>query len=94
MASRSWRRSRLALAPAISPLSSLERHAEAQEPTEGLAAAAQNPVAARIGGGIGKIVRIGAQPINGGLQIFDYIKRPGSEPNWAVLFQAPLLFSC
>jgi hypothetical protein len=66
----------------------------AQEPTEGLAAAAQNPVAARIGGGIGKIVRIGTQPINGGLQIFDYIKRPGSEPNWAVLFQAPLLFSC
>jgi hypothetical protein len=45
-----------------------------------------------VGGGVGKIFRIGAQPINAGLQVFDYVERPSAGPNWAVRFQVQLLF--
>jgi hypothetical protein len=45
-----------------------------------------------IGGGVGKIFRIGAQPVNAGLQVFDYVERPSGGPNWAVRFQVQLLF--
>jgi hypothetical protein len=45
-----------------------------------------------IGGGGGRIFKIGGQPINASLQIFDYVARPSSGPSWAVRFQVQLLF--
>jgi hypothetical protein len=45
-----------------------------------------------VGGGVGKIFRIGTQPVNAGLQVFDYVERPSGAPNWAVRFQVQLLF--
>jgi hypothetical protein len=45
-----------------------------------------------IGGGGGKIFRIGGQPINASFQAFNYVERPSAGPNWAVRFQVQLLF--
>jgi hypothetical protein len=45
-----------------------------------------------IGGGGGKIFKIGGQPINAALQVFDYVERPSAGPKWAVRFQVQLLF--
>jgi hypothetical protein len=45
-----------------------------------------------IGGGIGRIFRIGDQPINASAQIFDYVARPAAGPNWAFRFQLIFLF--
>jgi len=39
-----------------------------------------------IGAGIGKIFRIGEQPINASLQAFDYVKSPTSGPRWTLRF--------
>jgi hypothetical protein len=45
-----------------------------------------------IGGGIGKILKIGDQPINLGLQAFDYIQSPSGGPRWTLRFQVQFLF--
>jgi hypothetical protein len=45
-----------------------------------------------VGGGGGKIFKIGGQPINASLQVYDYAARPSAGPSWAVRFQVQLLF--
>jgi hypothetical protein len=45
-----------------------------------------------IGGGVGKIFKIGGQPMNASLQAFDYVAHPSFAPRWAIRFQIQLLF--
>ncbi len=45
-----------------------------------------------IGGGIGKILKIDDQPINVGLQAFDYVQSPTGGPCWMFRFQVQFLF--
>jgi hypothetical protein len=45
-----------------------------------------------IGGGIGKIFKIGDQPMNASLQAFDYVAYPNLAPRWALRFQLQFLF--
>lgn len=45
-----------------------------------------------VGGGIGKIFRIGTQPMNASLQAFDYPIRSSLGPSWAIRFQVQFLF--
>jgi hypothetical protein len=45
-----------------------------------------------IGAGIGKIFRIGEQPMNASLQAFDYAQSPNGGPRWAVRAQLQFLF--
>ena len=45
-----------------------------------------------LGGGIGKIFRIGEQPMNASLQAFDYLQSPTGGPRWAVRAQLQFLF--
>lgn len=45
-----------------------------------------------IGGGGGKIFKIGDQPINASLQAYNYVEGPRAGPRWAVRFQVQLLF--
>jgi hypothetical protein len=45
-----------------------------------------------VGGGFGKIFRIGLQPMNASLQAFDYPIRSSFGPSWAIRFQLQFLF--
>jgi hypothetical protein len=45
-----------------------------------------------IGGGFGKIFRIGSQPMNASLQGYGYAVTPDSGPDWTIRFQIQLLF--
>jgi hypothetical protein len=45
-----------------------------------------------IGGGVGKIFKIGDQPINTSLQAYDYVEHPSLAPRWAFRFQVQFLF--
>jgi hypothetical protein len=45
-----------------------------------------------IGGGGGKIFKIGGQPINASLQAYNYVERPAAGPRWALRFQVQFLF--
>jgi hypothetical protein len=45
-----------------------------------------------LGGGVGKILKIGDQPINVGLQAFDYVQSPSGGPRWTLRFQVQFLF--
>ena len=45
-----------------------------------------------IGGGAGKIFKIGDQPMNASLQAFDYVAHPNLAPRWALRFQLQFLF--
>ena len=45
-----------------------------------------------LGGGVGKILRVGGQPINIGLQAFDYVQSPSGGPRWTLRFQVQFLF--
>jgi hypothetical protein len=47
-----------------------------------------------VGGGIGRVIRFGSQPMTVGVQAFGYAKRPDSlpSPTWQLKFQASLLF--
>jgi hypothetical protein len=45
-----------------------------------------------MGGGAGKLFRIGGQPINATLQAYDYVERPSFGPKWALRFQVQFLF--
>jgi hypothetical protein len=45
-----------------------------------------------IGAGIGKIFKIGEQPMNASLLAFDYVASPTGGPRWAVRAQLQFLF--
>jgi hypothetical protein len=45
-----------------------------------------------IGGGVGKIFKIGGQPINSSFQAYDYVEHPSLAPRWALRFQMQFLF--
>ncbi len=45
-----------------------------------------------VGGGVGKIFRIGDQAMNAQVQGFRYLERPRYGPDWAVRFQLQFLF--
>ncbi len=45
-----------------------------------------------IGGGGGRIFKIGGQPINASVQAFNYVERPSAGPDWALRLQVQLLF--
>lgn len=47
---------------------------------------------APVGGGAGKIVRFGKQPVNMYAQVFRNAERPDGTSSWSVRFQAQLLF--
>ena len=50
------------------------------------------PRSVPVGRGVGKIFRVGNQPINLSLQAFGYPVRPSFGPKWAVRFQVQFLF--
>jgi hypothetical protein len=45
-----------------------------------------------LGGGIGKIFRVGGKPLNASFQAFDYVVHPTAGPRWTVRFQLQFLF--
>jgi hypothetical protein len=45
-----------------------------------------------IGGGVGKIFKIGDQPMNASVQAFNYVAHPSLAPRWALRFQVQFLF--
>ena len=45
-----------------------------------------------VGGGFGKIVRLGAQPLNIRAQGFNYATTPGDGPDWSIQFRVQFLF--
>jgi hypothetical protein len=45
-----------------------------------------------VGGGVGKIVHFGKQPVNIYTQVFRNVERPDGTSHWSVRFQAQLLF--
>ena len=51
-----------------------------------------NKWALPIGGGFGKIFKIGEQPISASLQAFDYVKSPTGGPRWAVRAYLQFMF--
>ena len=42
--------------------------------------------------GFGKIVRLGAQPLNIRAQGFNYATTPGDGPDWSIQFRVQFLF--
>ncbi|MHC4614451.1 MAG: hypothetical protein ACYTAU_12870 [Planctomycetota bacterium] len=48
--------------------------------------------AVALGGGVGKLVRIGDVPIDLKVQAFWYAEAPSNGPEWAIQFQLKLLF--
>jgi hypothetical protein len=45
-----------------------------------------------VGGGVGKIVRVGALPVNMYTQFFSNVEHPQGTTNWSARFQIQLLF--
>ena len=45
-----------------------------------------------LGGGLGKVFRIGNQPINASLQGYYNVERPDGGPEWSIRFQVQFLF--
>jgi len=45
-----------------------------------------------VGGGFGKLFRIGAQPVNVNLQGYHYVEAPSQGPDWSMRFQIQFLF--
>lgn len=45
-----------------------------------------------LGGGIGKLLKIGPQPLQVSLQAYDNIERPTGGPSWSLRFSVSLLF--
>jgi hypothetical protein len=45
-----------------------------------------------VGGGVGKIFKIGGQPINASLQAYGNVERPSGGPDWAIRAQVQILF--
>jgi hypothetical protein len=48
----------------------------------------------QVGGGIGRIMRLGFQPVNLNAQIYGYVKRPDvlPSPTWQLKFQVAFLY--
>jgi len=55
-------------------------------------ASSSNRWSVPVGGGFGKIFRIGSQPVNASLQAYDYPIRPSAGPEWAIRLQIQFLF--
>jgi hypothetical protein len=55
-------------------------------------ASSGNKWAFPLGAGVGKIFRIGEQPMNASLQAFDYLQSPTGGPRWAIRAQLQFLF--
>jgi len=45
-----------------------------------------------LGGGVGKIMKLGKMPVNGQIQAFYNVVHPDDGPNWSMRFQLQLLF--
>jgi hypothetical protein len=45
-----------------------------------------------LGGGIGKLLKFGNQPVNISLQAYGYVERPAGGPEWGLRFQVQFLF--
>jgi hypothetical protein len=45
-----------------------------------------------VGGGVGRLFKVGSQPINMRIQAFDNVHRPDFAPSWQVQFQVQFLF--
>jgi hypothetical protein len=60
--------------------------------TANFEAAGNNAWTVPVGGGIGKIFKIGKQSFNGQLQAFDNVVTPDNGPSWQLRFQISLLF--
>ena len=45
-----------------------------------------------VGGGFGRIFRIGKQPVNMSVQAYNYVAKPSFGPDWEVRVQFQLLF--
>ena len=45
-----------------------------------------------VGGGVGKIFRIGKQPVNAQAQAFYNVERPDNGPDWTLRLQLQFLF--
>lgn len=45
-----------------------------------------------VGGGVGRVFKIGSQPINARFQFWDYVNRPEYAPSWTLQLQVQLLF--
>jgi hypothetical protein len=45
-----------------------------------------------VGGGVGRLFRVGTLPINARLEVFNNVVHPQDAPNWQVQFQVQLLF--
>ena len=45
-----------------------------------------------VGGGIGKIIRVGKQPVNVSTQFFYNVETPGEGPDWSARFVLQFLF--
>lgn len=46
-----------------------------------------------LGGGFGKLFKIGKQPINANLQTYANVIKPENGPDWLLRFQIQLLYS-
>jgi hypothetical protein len=55
-------------------------------------AAPGNQWAVPLGGGFGRLFRVGKQPINANLQAYGFVVRPENGPTWLLRFQVQLLF--
>jgi hypothetical protein len=45
-----------------------------------------------LGGGVGRLFRLGKQPLNASLQAYGYVAKPEGGPDWLLRFQVQLLF--
>lgn len=45
-----------------------------------------------VGGGVGRLVRFGKQPVDFKLQAFSHVVRPDVSPSWSMLFAIKFLF--
>jgi hypothetical protein len=45
-----------------------------------------------VGGGVGRVMKVGFQPINARVQFWDDVKQPTGGPSWTMQAQVQLLF--
>lgn len=45
-----------------------------------------------LGGGVGRVFKLGSQPVNMSLQAYDNVITPDGGPDWQLRFQVQLLF--
>jgi hypothetical protein len=54
--------------------------------------ATSNKATIPLGGGVGKIIRLGRLPVNGSIQAYYNVAKPDAGPDWTARFQVQLLF--